>query len=34
LTETVYPEDLATHLANLLREGPPLEPISLPDSIE
>jgi 8-oxo-dGTP pyrophosphatase MutT (NUDIX family) len=33
LTETVYPEDLATHLANLLRDGPPLEPIRLPDSI-
>ena len=30
---TVYPEDLATHLADLLRDGPPSTPIRLPDSI-
>ncbi len=34
LTETVYPEDLATQLTNLLRDGPPSAPIRLPDSVE
>ena len=33
LTETVYPEDLEIHLADLLRDGPPAAPIRLPDSI-
>lgn len=33
LTETFYPEDLATHLTDLLRDGPPLTPIRLPDPI-
>lgn len=34
LTETVYPEDLATYLTDLLRDGPPPAPIRLPDSVE
>ena len=33
LTETIYPEDLAAHLTDLLRDGPPVVPIRLPDSI-
>jgi 8-oxo-dGTP pyrophosphatase MutT (NUDIX family) len=33
LTETVYPEDLATLLTDLLRDGPPPTPLRLPNSV-
>lgn len=34
LTDTVYPEDIAILLADLLRDGPPPTPVRLRDSVD